>query len=100
MRDTSVINIRTDAEIKNQAQAVAENLGLNLSAVINAYLRQLVRTQSVSFSLNEEPTNYLLETLKNSKKDIKGGFVSPAFGNAEEADKWLDNPKVKCENKI
>lgn len=100
MRSTSVINIRTDAEIKSQAQAIAENLGLNLSTVINAYLRQLIRTQRVSFGLNEEPTDYLLETLRSSRKDIEEGLVSSVFDDAEKADKWLDNPKAKYENKI
>lgn len=56
-------------------------------------LRQLVRTKSVSFSLSEKPTQYLLKALRNSKKDIKKGFVSPAFDNTQDADKWLDNPK-------
>lgn len=100
MSNNTVINIRTDARIKNGAQAVAEKLGLSLSAVINAYLRQLIRTRSVSFSLSEEPTDYLLKTLRNSKKDIKEGFVSPAFDNAKDADRWLDNPKAKYENQI
>ena len=100
MGNTAVINIRTDAKIKSKAQAVTEKLGLSLSAVINAYLRQLIRTKSVSFSLSEEPTEYLLETLRNSKKDIKKGFVSPAFDNVKDADRWLDNPKAKYENQI
>jgi len=100
MSSTSVINVRTEAEIKNQAQVIAENLGLNLSAIINAYLRQLIRTRSVSFGLSEEPTDYLLEALKNSKKDIKEGLVSPAFGDNKKADEWLDNPRAKYESKV
>lgn len=98
MNNTAVINIRTNAKVKAKSREIAEKLGLSLSAVINAYLRQLVRTKSVSFSLDEKPTDYLLETLKNSKRDIKEGFVSPAFDNAKDADKWLDNPKAKYEN--
>ena len=100
MSNTAIINIRTDVRIKNKAQAVTEKLGLSLSAVINAYLRQLIRTKSISFSLNEEPTDYLLKTLINSKKDIKKGFVSPAFDNTKDADEWLDNSKAKYESQI
>lgn len=100
MSNTAIINIRTDVRIKNKAQAVTEKLGLSLSAVINAYLRQLIRTKSISFSLNEEPTDYLLKTLRNSKKDIKKGFVSPAFDNTKDADEWLDNSKAKYESQI
>ena len=100
MSSTAVINIRTDAKIKAKAQAVAEKLGLNLSVVVNAYLRQLVRTESVFFSLDEKPTDYLLKAIKESKKDINKGFVSPDFDNVKDGDKWLDNPKAKYENQI
>lgn len=100
MSTSTIINIRTNARVKTQAQEIAEKLGLSLSAVINAFLRQLIRTKKVSFDLSEEPTDYLLKSLKVSKKDIKKGFVSPAFNNAKDADKWLDNPKAQYENKI
>jgi len=100
MNRTTVINVRTDAKIKSKAQEVVEKLGLNLSAVINAYLRQLIRTETVSFSLSEEPTDYLLQALEESQKDIKKGFVSPAFDNAKEALKWLKDPKAKYANQL
>lgn len=100
MSNTAVINIRTNAEIKSRAQEVAEKLGLNLSAIINAYLRQLVRTKSISFSLNEEPTNYLLKALKESKKDIKKGFLSPGFDKAADAVKWLNKTNRKYANQL
>ena len=100
MSDTTIINIRTDAEVKTKSQKIAKELGLSLSAVINAYLRQLIRTEAVSFNLSEEPTKYLLKALKKSKEDIKKGFVSPAFDNVKDADKWLNDPKAKYENQI
>ena len=100
MNRTTVINVRTDAEIKSKAQEVVEKLGLNLSVVINAYLRQLIRTKTVSFSLSEEPTDYLLQALKKSQKDIKKGFVSPSFDNAKGALRWLKDPKAKYANQL
>lgn len=100
MSKTTAINIRTDIKVKNKAQKIAQKLGLSLSAVINAYLRQFVRTKSVSFSLEEQPSDFLLQTLAESKKDIKNGYVSPAFDNVEDADKWLNDPKAKYENQI
>lgn len=93
--NTAVINIKTSPQTKKAAKAIAEELGLSLSAVINAYLKHLIRTQTVEFSLSEEPTEYLLQALKESEEDIKAGRVSPAFDNAEDALAWLDNPKKK-----
>jgi len=100
MSNTTVINIRTDIRVKNKAQEIAQKLGLSLSAVINAYLKQFVRTKAVSFSLEEQPSDFLIQTLAKSKKDIKNGYVSPVFDNIEDADKWLDNPKAKYANQV
>ena len=100
MSDTSVINIRTDLAIKIKAQKTAKKLGLTLSAVINGYLRQLIRTKSVSFSLEKQPSDFLLQTLAESKKDIENGYISPVFDNIKDADEWLDNPKAKYANQI
>ena len=100
MVDAAIINIRTDTNIKTQARKLAGKLGFSLSAIINAYLRQFIRTKSVNFSLAEQPTDDLLKTLRESKKDIKKGFVSPDFDSLKKADKWLDSPKAKYENQI
>ena len=87
---TSVINIKTDASIKTQAKKVASELGFSLSGLINAYLRQLVKSKTVFFSLtSEEPTQYLLRSLAESEKDRKAGRVSPTFNSAEDAVAWL-----------
>lgn len=91
---TAVINIKTDAKIKARAQKVAAQLGFSLSALINAYLRQLVKSKTVHFSLSsEEPTEYLLRSLAESEKDRKAGRVSPTFETAEDAIAWLKKTK-------
>jgi addiction module RelB/DinJ family antitoxin len=88
--NTAVINIKTQPEIKKKAQVIAAELGFSLSSLINAYLKQLVKTKSISFSvLKEEPTDYLLKSLKQSKKDIKNGRVV-SFNNGDDAISYLD----------
>ena len=74
--NTAVINIKTQPETKIKAQTIAKELGLNLSSIINAYLTQLIKTKTVAFSVSEEPTKYLLDMLRKSKKDIKDYFDS------------------------
>ena len=73
--NTAVINIKTDPLLKTKAQKVASELGFSLSSLINAYLKQLVQTKTVSFSLEEKPSKYLLKSLKESEEDIKAGRV-------------------------
>ena len=48
--NTAVINIRTDLGLKSAAQKVAEELGFSISSLVNAYLKQLVKTKTVHFS--------------------------------------------------
>jgi len=96
MSNTVAINIRTETQLKNQAQQIAADLGFSLSSLINAYLKQLIRTKTVFFSsVSEEPTEFMLQVLKESEADKKAGKSSPAFDDAEEAIAWLDNPRRK-----
>ena len=96
--NTAVINIKTEVSTKKQAQRIASELGVSLSSIINAYLKQFVRTRRIEFDLREEPSDYLLQSLKESQEDIKAGRVPPKFTNAEDAIKWLNNPKAKYQN--
>lgn len=92
--NTSIINIKTEASIKKQAQDVASDLGLSLSAVINAYLRELIKTKRVEFSLDEKPNTYLIKVLKQAKANRKAGKGSPIFNTGEEAVKWLEEQGI------
>ena len=56
--NTAVINIKTNAKVKSQAQKIASDLGFSLSSLINGYLNQLIKTKTIHFSLTEEiPVN-------------------------------------------
>lgn len=87
--NTAVINIKTEVETKRKAQQLAQAIGVSLSALINAHLKQLVRTQKVAFDLNEEPSEYLIKTIRQAEKNLKKGKGSPVFDNADDAIKWL-----------
>ena len=91
--NTAVVNVKVDPNVKKEAQKVAKDLGISLSGVINGFLKHLVRTKTIHFSLSEEPSDYLIESIKEAQKDIKEGWVSPSFTNAEDAIAWLNNPK-------
>lgn len=98
--NTAVINVKISPDLKVQAQSLAEELGFSLSSLINASLRQIVRSRMVTFKAAEEPTEYMLKLLEESKKDIKTGRVSPSFNNAKDAIEWLNSPKKKYAGKI
>lgn len=88
----SVINIKADKEIKESAQKLAGELGLSLSAVINAYLRQFIQTKSVAFSATSKMTEKLENSIAKIESDIKEKKnISGPFSAAEDAIKHLDS---------
>lgn len=90
----TVIYIKTDKEVKENAQKAARDLGLTLSDVINASLRNFIRTREVVFSNIPTMTPELEKLLDEVEEDIKHNRnLSPSFKNAEEMDKYLDSLK-------
>jgi DNA-damage-inducible protein J len=54
---TTNINIRTDSDIKSQAQQIFETLGLDMTTAINLFLRQTVRERDLPFILSAKPSS-------------------------------------------
>lgn len=74
---TSVLNIKIDPKVKNEAQKVAAELGFSLSAIVNASLKNLARSKTISYSLLE-PTPFLEKAIRSSRAlRAKGKSVGP-----------------------
>ena len=87
----TMINIKADKEVKENAQKIAKELGLPLSGVINAFLKEFIRSRSISFSAIPKMTPYLEGILGKVEKDIKAGKnITGPFATAEEANAYLD----------
>lgn len=82
MNTKTVINIKADKQVKKQAQHIAERLGVPLSTIINSFLKQLIRTEEVTFSvvpqmtLELEATLAAIEADRQAKKNISGPFTA------------------------
>ncbi len=89
--NTAVINVKIDPKTKSQAQKIAEELGLSLSAVINGYLKQLIRTKKVTFEIPEEELSAeVKQAFKRAEEDRNTGNVT-TFYNTEDAYSYLNN---------
>ena len=88
----TVIHIKADKEVKENAARAAKKLGLNLSDVINASLRNFIRTREVIFSDAPQMTPEFERYLERIEEDIKHhrNLVGP-FKNAKEANDYLDS---------
>ena len=87
----TVIHIKTDPELKETARNLAEKLGLTLSDVLNAALRNFILTREVVFSDVPKMTPEFEKKLEKIENDIKHGRnLSPAFKTMDEAIEYLE----------
>ncbi|WP_261012978.1 type II toxin-antitoxin system RelB/DinJ family antitoxin [Streptococcus mitis] len=62
MSKTSM-SIRLDSEVKEQAQQVFNNLGMDMTTAINIFLRQAIQYQGLPFDVRLDENRRLLEVL-------------------------------------
>ena len=62
MSKTSM-SIRLDSEVKEQAQQVFNNLGMDMTTAINIFLRQAIQYQGLPFDVSLDESRKLLEVL-------------------------------------
>ena len=92
--NTTVINIKTDKILKKDAQRLAKNFGLPLSAVVNTYLREFVREKRIVFSEPLMPNAKTSKIIDRALADIKANKnLAGPFESAGEMDKFLDSLK-------
>lgn len=54
---TTNLNIRTDKDIKDQAERIFSELGLNMTTAINIFLRTTIRENGIPFALKLDVPN-------------------------------------------
>ena len=75
---TSNLNIRMDSDLKAAAEALYEELGMNLSTAFNIFVRQSLRERGIPFKITEgtpskETVSAMLEAERIAKDpNIKG----------------------------
>lgn len=96
----TVLNVKIDPKLKRQAQEAAKDLGLPISTVVAAGLREFVKTRSITIS--DEPRlkpEVEAELLRISREAKAGKNVSPAFDDVDESIAWLKKEVKKEKNK-
>ena len=87
---TTNLNIRIDKEIKNSAEEIFNELGLNMTTAINMFLRTAIREHGIPFELKIEiPNNYSINAIEEGKK-MMNDPSSPRYSSIDELKKALD----------
>ncbi len=88
----TVINVKVDNETKEKARELARELGLPLSTIINANLKEFIRSGKVTFSREPELKPEVWKHIQKASKDAREGRnVSQPFSTAEKAIRWLES---------
>lgn len=89
---STVLNVKIDPILKKQAQEVARSLGLPVSTVVAAGLRDFVRTRSITISdAPKLKPEIEVKLIRASKLAKKGKDISPTFTDLTDAFTWLDS---------
>ena len=89
----SQIAVRVDDQLKKEATALFNELGLDMSTAVKLFLKQSVLTNSIPFKISLD--EYLKEEVEQAKKDIqklvklKSEGVKLDFSKQEDIDKFF-----------
>lgn len=87
--NTTTIHIKTDIKTRNEARKIADDFGFSLTSLVNALLKQVVRTKRLNLGMEEEePTQYMIDSLKQSEEDVKAGRLI-SFDSGKDALEYL-----------
>jgi addiction module RelB/DinJ family antitoxin len=80
----TVLNVKTDTDLKKQAQRLADELGLPLSTVVSGYLREFIQNREITFSNAPRMSPWLEKIIGEFEYDYaRGKNLSPKFGSAK-----------------
>lgn len=53
-KNNEQIQIRIDAETKDKAKKILDNLGMDMSSAVKLFFRQIINTKNIPFELRDE----------------------------------------------
>ncbi len=66
----TVMNLKIEKSLKLEAQQIAEAFGIPLGTILNALLRQFVRTKEISLDMSYKPTPFLQAILREAEAEL------------------------------
>ena len=82
-----IINFKIDIEIKKRVQSLAREMGIPLSVIVNAQLRELLRSRTLNVSTEPRMTPYLERIIMNVEQErnaiTKTNSISDAIAHLD-----------------
>ena len=78
------LNIRTDKDIKDQAEEIFNELGLNMTTAVNMFLRTVIRKHGIPFDLKlDVPNDTTAATIAEGRK-LMDDPSAPRYSSMDE----------------
>ncbi|WP_348978003.1 type II toxin-antitoxin system RelB/DinJ family antitoxin [Sphingomonas sp. VNH70] len=83
---TSMLHVRMDEQLKAQATAALDAIGLSTADAVRLLFHRIVADQAFPLELKvpNEETRAAMEESRRMMEDIKAGRARPRFSNADE----------------
>ena len=88
MPNNTTLTVRIDPVVKQQAQTILNDLGLDMTSAINVYLKKIIQCEGIPFELRREKLNE--ESLRVIEKPRRGEDTIGPFDTVEELMEALD----------
>lgn len=92
----AVVSIKLDPKTKKEAQKTAAKVGVPLSTILKRYIKDFIKTETVTFSAREPeiPNARTARIIRKARRDRLAGKASPIFSTGEEMAKWLEKQGI------
>ena len=87
---TTNLNIRIDKDIKDQAEMIFSELGLNMTTAINMFLRTTIRENGIPFSLKLDVPNEITDAAIKDGRRIALDSSVKGYTNMDDLKKALE----------
>lgn len=89
MANTTNVSFRIDSDVKNQADNLFSQLGLNMTTAFNIFLRQAIREGSIPFNITIDTPNATTIAAMLESERIVNDPTYKRYSDVEEALKEL-----------
>lgn len=91
MAKTAVLNIRTDPDVKAQAEALYQQFGITLTDAVNIFLRKSVMVGGLPFAMREpRPNASTLAAMAEAEDILSGRKEAKRYASVRELFDELD----------
>ncbi len=87
---TTNLNIRTDKRIKDQAEEIFAELGLNMTTAVNMFLRTAVREHGIPFELKLDIPNETTAAAIEEGRKLMADPTAPRYSSMDALKEALD----------